>query len=164
MNNVALYNTCLYFIQTENSEFVHRLHMQSRQHFLLFGSRLLARVLKEGVQFWYNNTSSTVKGGGEGFEKTFLWKTFEVHVSSCQYLFQARSKFFKHTRLCEFVPLCFNLFLTTTFSFSQVHRHCQIDQNVKCCIMLHYSQRYELFIYLVNILASHSPRICCGHL
>jgi hypothetical protein len=85
VNNVALYNTCLYFIQTENSEFVHRLHMQSRQHFLLFGSRLLARVLKEGVQFWYNNTSSTVKRG-EGFEKTFLWKTFEVHVSSCQYL------------------------------------------------------------------------------
>ena len=28
-------------------------------------SRLLARVLKEGVQFWYNETS-TVKGGGGG--------------------------------------------------------------------------------------------------
>jgi hypothetical protein len=41
------------------------------------------------------------------FEKTFLWKTFEVYVTSCQYLFQARSKFFKHTWLREFVPLCF---------------------------------------------------------
>jgi hypothetical protein len=40
-------------------------------------TRLLARILKEGVQFWYNDTS-TVKGG---FEKTFLWKTFEVDVT-----------------------------------------------------------------------------------
>jgi hypothetical protein len=69
-----------------------------------FPGRLLARVLKEGVQFWYNDTS-TVRGGG-GFEKTFLWKTFDVYVTSCQYLFQARSKVFKHTWLCEFVPLC----------------------------------------------------------
>jgi hypothetical protein len=42
-----------------------------------------------------------------GVEKTFLWKTFEVYITSCQYLFQARSNFFKHTWLCEFVPLCF---------------------------------------------------------
>jgi hypothetical protein len=47
------------------------------------------------------------RGGGGGFEKTFIWKTFEVYVTSCQYLFQARSKFFKHTWLCEFVPLWF---------------------------------------------------------
>jgi hypothetical protein len=66
------------------------------------GTRLLARVLKEGVQFWYNDTS-TVKSGG-GFEKTFLWKAFDVYVTSCQYLLQARLKFFKHTWLCEFVP------------------------------------------------------------
>jgi hypothetical protein len=46
------------------------------------------------------------KGGG-GVEKTFLWKTFEVYVTSYQYLFHHRSKFFKHTWLCEFVPLCF---------------------------------------------------------
>ena len=67
--------------------------------------RLLARVLKEAVQFWYD-TSIYSKGGG-GFEKMFLWKTFDVYVTSCQYLLQARSKFFKHTWLCEFVPLCF---------------------------------------------------------
>ena len=72
----------------------------------MYSGRLLARVLKEGVQFWYNDTS-TVKGGGGGVEKTFLWKTFEVYLTSYQYLFQARSKFFKHTWLCEFVPLCF---------------------------------------------------------
>ena len=64
---------------------------------LTLRSRLLTRVLKEGVQFWYNDTS-TVKGGG-GFEKTFLWKTFEVYVNSCQCLFQALSKFFKHLAL-----------------------------------------------------------------
>ena len=32
---------------------------------IFMGSRLLARVLKEGVQFWYNETF-TVKGGGGG--------------------------------------------------------------------------------------------------
>jgi hypothetical protein len=65
--------------------------------------RLLARVLKEGVQFRYNDTSTV-----RGVKKMFLWQTFEVYVNtSCQYLFQARSKFFKHTWLCEFVLLCF---------------------------------------------------------
>ena len=33
------------------------------------------------------NDTSTVRGGGGGFEKKFLWKTFEVYVTSCQYLF-----------------------------------------------------------------------------
>ena len=47
-------------------------------------------------------TSTVRGGGGERFEKTFLWKTFEVYVTSYQYLFQARSKFFKHTFLCEY--------------------------------------------------------------
>jgi hypothetical protein len=74
---------------------------------LLCATRLLARVVKEGVQFWYDDTSTVKGGGGGGFKKTFLWKTFEVYVTSCQYLFQACSKFFKHTWLCEFVPLCF---------------------------------------------------------
>jgi hypothetical protein len=69
-------------------------------------------------------------GGGGGLEKTFLWKTFEVYVTSYQYLLQARSKFFKHTWLCEYcVCAAMLLYLTMTFSFSQVHH--QIDQNVK---------------------------------
>jgi hypothetical protein len=42
------------------------------------------------------------KGGG-GWENVPL-ETFEVYVTSYQYLFQARSTFFKHT---EFVPLYF---------------------------------------------------------
>ena len=37
----------------------------------LHGIRLLARVLKEGVQFWYNEIS-TVKGGGGGQENVPL--------------------------------------------------------------------------------------------
>jgi hypothetical protein len=37
-------------------------------------TKLLARVLKEGVQFWYSDTSTVKRGGGGGFEKTFLWK------------------------------------------------------------------------------------------
>jgi hypothetical protein len=51
---------------------------------------------QRGVQFWYNDTSTVKSGGGGGVEKTFLWETFELYVTSCQYLFQARSKFFKH--------------------------------------------------------------------
>ena len=73
-------------------------------------TRLLARVLKEGVQFWYNDTSAVKGGGGGGggFEKTFIWKTFEFYVISCQYLFQARSKFFKtlgFASLCRYASL-----------------------------------------------------------
>ena len=74
-----------------------------------------------------HTVSESARGGGGGFEKTFFWKTFEFQVTSCQYLFQARSKFFK---TLGFVPLCF----FTTFSFSQVHH--QIDQNVKCIIIM----------------------------
>ena len=98
---------------------------------MIFGaSRLLARVLKEDVQIWYNDTSTVKRGGGGGVEKTFLWKTFEVYVTSCQYVFQlARSKFW----LCEFCAAML-LYLITTFSFSQVHH--QIDQNVKCIIIM----------------------------
>jgi hypothetical protein len=71
--------------------------------------RLLARVLKEGVQFWYNYTSTV---HGRGFEKTFLGKPLKFTLlHACQYLFQARSKFFKHTWLYEFLPLCFFTYL-----------------------------------------------------
>jgi hypothetical protein len=68
-------------------------------------TRLLARVLKEGVQFWYNDTSTVKRGrvGGGGVRKTFLWKTFEVYVTSCQYMFQVRSKF---SNTLAFVSLC----------------------------------------------------------
>jgi hypothetical protein len=96
-------------------------------------TRLLARVLNEGVQFWYNDTS-TVKsrGGGGVVEKMFLWKTFEVYVTSCQYLFQARLKF--QTHLALWVCAATLLYLTMTFSFSQAHH--QIDQIVKCIIIM----------------------------
>jgi hypothetical protein len=99
-------------------------------------TRLLARVLKEGVQFWYNDTS-TVKRGEGGFEKTFLWKTFEVYVTSCQYLFL-------HVSICSklvrnfsntlgFVSLCryMLLYLTMTFSFS----HAGTPSNCSNCLM-----------------------------
>ena len=41
------------------------------------------------------------KGGG-GVRENVPLETFEVYVTSYQYLFQARSKFFKHTWLCEY--------------------------------------------------------------
>ena len=74
-------------------------------------------------------------GGGGGVEKTFFWKTFEVYVTSCQYLFQARSKFFKHTRLCEFVRyaslLNYDIIFIQPGTPSNI-----IDQNVKCTIIM----------------------------
>ena len=42
------------------------------------------------------------KGGGGGGRENVPLETFEVYVTSYQYLFQARSKFFKHTWLCEY--------------------------------------------------------------
>jgi hypothetical protein len=45
-------------------------------------TRLLARVLKEGVQFWYNDTSSsTVKGGGGVRENVPLEKRYFMSIS-----------------------------------------------------------------------------------
>ena len=41
-------------------------------------------------------------GGGGGVRENVPLETFEVYVTSYQYLFQARSKFFKHTWLCEY--------------------------------------------------------------
>ena len=37
-----------------------------------------------------------------GVRENVPLETFEVYVTSYQYLFQARSKFFKHTWLCEY--------------------------------------------------------------
>ena len=41
-------------------------------------------------------------GGGGGVQENVLLETFAVDVTSYQYLFQAHSKFFKHTWLCEY--------------------------------------------------------------
>jgi hypothetical protein len=57
--------------------------------------RLLDRVLKEGVQ--YSNFGTTIH------RENVPWITFEVYVTSCQYLFQARSKF---SNTHGFVSLC----------------------------------------------------------
>jgi hypothetical protein len=67
--------------------------------------RLLTRVLKEGVQFWYNDTS-TVKGGGGASRKRSSGKPLKftlIHVSICSKLIRN----FSNIWLCEFVPLCF---------------------------------------------------------
>ena len=54
---------------------------------------------------WYMYSKEGGGGGGGGFEKTFVWKfEFYVTYNSCQYMFQACSKFFNHTWLCDFVP------------------------------------------------------------
>jgi hypothetical protein len=58
-------------------------------------SRLLARVLKEGVQFWYNDTS-TVKGGGT---ITLL------HISICSKLVRNFSNTLCFVGLCCYASL-----------------------------------------------------------
>ena len=42
-----------------------RINVYFINHFLYSSSRLLARILKEGIHLWYNDTS-TVGGGGGG--------------------------------------------------------------------------------------------------
>jgi hypothetical protein len=92
---------------------------------ILYSLRLLARVQKEGVQFWYNDTS-TVKsweGVREYVPLENLWNLryfMSVNVPSSFEI------------LCVCATML--LHLTTTFSFSQVHH--QIDQNVKCIIIM----------------------------
>ena len=44
---------------------LHSYLFPSQTELKVIGHRLLARFLKEGVQFWYHDTS-TVKGGGGG--------------------------------------------------------------------------------------------------
>jgi hypothetical protein len=93
--------------------------------------RLLARVLKEAVQFWYNDTS-TVKSGGGGLRNRSSGKPLKftlLHVSICSKLVR------NFSNTIGFVIFQTQLaYLTTTSSFSQVHH--QIDQNVKCIIIM----------------------------
>jgi hypothetical protein len=103
--------------------------------------RLLARVLEEGVQFWYNDTS-TVKGGGgggggggRGSRKRSSGKPLKFtlrHISIC-------------SKLVRNFLNALGFYLTTTFSFSQVHH--QIDQNVKCIIIIMRIEAISFQIY-----------------
>ena len=106
-------------------------------------SRLLTRVLKEGSNFGITIHLQ----GGEGFEKTFLWKTFEIYVTSVFMSVSVPSSFeIFQTYLALWVCAVMLLYLTTTFSFSQVHH--QIDQNVKCIIIMRIEE--DILIYLIN--------------
>jgi hypothetical protein len=62
--------------------------------------RLLARILKESVQFWYD--TSSVRGG---VEKTFLWKPLKfmlLHISICSKLVR---HFSNTLNLCRYTSL-----------------------------------------------------------
>jgi hypothetical protein len=101
--------------------------------------RLLARVLKEGVQFWYNETPTVKRGGGGGggggwgsrrCSSGKPLKFMLLHVSICSKLVRNLSNTLGFASLCRYASLLYY----TTFSFSQVHY--QIDQNVKCIIIM----------------------------
>jgi hypothetical protein len=94
-------------------------------------SRLLARILKEGVQFWYNDTS-TVKGeGGGGSRKRSSGKPLKLTLLDISFCSKLVRNF---SNTLGFVSLCRYASLLMTFSFSQVHH--QIDQNVNCIIIM----------------------------
>jgi hypothetical protein len=76
------------------------------------GGRLLARVLKEGVQFWYNDTSTVKRGGG--VEKTFLWKTFKVYVKFMSVSVDSLFEIFQThlaLRVCAAMLLNYDIFI-----------------------------------------------------
>jgi hypothetical protein len=112
---------------------------------ILYSLRLLARVQKEGVQFWYNDTSTVKSGEGvrEYVPLENLWSLryfMSVNVPSSFEIFQT------HLALCVCATML--LYLTTTFSFSQVHH--QIDQNVKCIIIMR-NEAISFQIYLIYL-------------
>jgi hypothetical protein len=78
--------------------------------------------------------------------------SIEVCVTSCQYRSVKLVRNFSNTLawLCEFVPL----YLTTTFSFSQVHH--QIDQN-KCIIIELKLFRFSYINILREIIENNFP-------
>jgi hypothetical protein len=104
-------------------------------------SRLLTRVLKEGSNF---GITIHLQGGGgvrENVPLENLWNLcyfMSVSVPSSFEIFQ--------TYLALWVCAAMLLYLTTTFSFSQVHH--QIDQNVKCIIIMRIEE--DILIYLIN--------------
>jgi hypothetical protein len=76
--------------------------------------RLLARVLKEGVQFWYNDTSTVksmcvcVGGGGGGARKRSSGKPLKftlLHVSICSKLVRNFSNTLGFVSLCRYASL-----------------------------------------------------------
>ena len=74
-------------------------------------AKLLARVLKDGVQFWYNDTS-TVKGGGggggEGWRKRSSGKSLKftlLHISICSKLVRNFSNTHGFVSLCRYASL-----------------------------------------------------------
>jgi hypothetical protein len=72
-------------------------------------SRLLARVLKEGVQFWYNDTSTVKRGVRENVPLENLWSLryfISVSVPSSVEIFQTHLALWVLS-LCGIVPLCF---------------------------------------------------------
>jgi hypothetical protein len=78
--------------------------------------RLLARVLKEGVQFWYNETSTVKRmGGGGGSRKRSSGKPLKftlLHVSICSKLVRNFSNTLGFVSLCRYVSLLnYNIFI-----------------------------------------------------
>jgi hypothetical protein len=74
------------------------------------GTRLLARVLKEGVQFWYNDTSTVKKWGGGGgcSRKHSTGKPLKftlLHVSICSKLVRNLSNTPGFVSLCRYASL-----------------------------------------------------------
>jgi hypothetical protein len=84
---------------------VPRREAATRRH--MTSLRLLARVLKEGVQFWYNDTSTVKKGGG-GSRNRSSGKPLKftlLHVSICSKLVRSFSNTFGFVSLCCYASL-----------------------------------------------------------
>jgi hypothetical protein len=70
--------------------------------------RLLARVLKEGVQFWYTNTSTVKRGGGGVSRKRSSGKPLKftlLHISICSKLVRNFSDALGFVSLCRYASL-----------------------------------------------------------
>ena len=69
------------------------------------GGRLLARVLKEGVQFWYNDTSTVKRGGLRKHSSGKPLKFALLHVCICSKLVRNVSNTLGFVSLCRYESL-----------------------------------------------------------
>jgi hypothetical protein len=111
----------------------------------LFSHTIIKKILKRSLSL----------------EKTSLWKPLKftlLHVSICSKLVR------NFSNTLGFVSLCRYASLTTTFSFNQVHH--QIDQNVKCIIIMRIDansfRTYTLRVFPQNLGFQTRPLFVLG--
>jgi hypothetical protein len=118
------------------------------------GSRLLARVLKEGVQFWYNDTSTVKGGGGGGWENVpleNLWSLRHFMSVSCPKLVRNFHTHFGFVNLCRYASLLnYDIFIQPWSGTPSNWSKCQMYYN---------NENWSYFVSYIVIYLGKSLKI-----